>query len=704
MFTFGRRGHLQSLLQVETSECGLVCLAMVAKYYDSKIDLNSLRRRYGLSNQGASLESLMSIANDMEVNARPLKLPLEDLSKLKLPAILHWNFNHFVVLAKTKRKVVVIYDPAVGEREYSWEAVSQRFTGIALELTPRTGFSPDSYSDKNQLSLSDFWKGITGVRSSLIQIFVLSLLIQIFTLATPFYFQVVVDDVLIKRDIDLLSVLALGFLALTLISVATKALREFSSLYLVSQLNYNIGDSVFYHLIRLPLSYFEKRHMGDIVSRFNSLRPIQDFITGSLIAVLIDGILAVTTFALMFIYSAKLSLIVLGAILVYAVFRMSQFRPLRNANLESIAARAKQDSGFMESVRALRGIKLGGKEQERQNSWRSQFVESINTEARMGRLTISYESANNILTGCEYVLIIFLGAQYVLNGALTIGMLYAFLAYRSSFSNAIISVINHLINYWMLGLHLERVSDITQTPKEENLESDFSLILPVEGNLVAENLQFRYSSQEPPIFSDFNIAIEPGEFVAVFGPSGVGKTTLLKTLMGLVERTSGELLIDDMPLHALGQKSYRHHIGAVMQDDVLLSGTLKDNISFFDVNPNVDKVRKSAGIASIAHEIDLTPMGYDSLIGDMGSSLSVGQQQRVLLARALYRTPKILFLDEGTAHVDQRTESLIMHNLKRLELTVIYVTHNKELLQFADKVIYWEDSKIPKITADITQV
>jgi ATP-binding cassette subfamily B protein RaxB len=506
--------------------------------------------------------------------------------------------------------------------------------------------------------------------------------------------QIVVDDVLIKHDADLLTVLALGFVGLVLLSVTTKAVREYSSLYLVNQLNYNIGNRVLHHLIRLPMDYFEKRHMGDIVSRFSSIKPIQEFITGGLIAVLIDGLLAITTFSVMILYAPAMAGVVLASVSIYAVFRIVQFIPLRNASHENIAADAKLNSIFMESIRTLQGIKLAGKEIDRQNSWRNQFAASINTNAKIGRLTISYEAANNTLTGLEYVAVIYLGANFVLTNQMSVGMLYAFMAYRSNFSNSIISIINQFVQYRMLGLHLERLSDITETRKEEGLQTTSTLLLPVQGSLRVKGLGFSYAVSEPPIIANLDLQIEAGEMVALFGPSGAGKSTLLKILVGLLQPTTGELLIDGLSLDVLGQKTYRNNVAALMQDDSLFSGSLSENISFFDLVPDHERIQRVCKQVNVHDEILKTPMGYDSLIGDMGSSLSMGQQQRLLMARALYRKPKILFLDEGTAHVDALSEKTIMQNLKSLDITVVYVTHNESILEYADKTVIWNDQKI----------
>jgi ATP-binding cassette subfamily B protein RaxB len=687
MLLFGKTNRLPVMLQAEAAECGLCCLAMVAGYFGYHTDLVTLRREIGVSMRGITLKSLMQMSEHLHLSPRPLKLSLDEVPQLKLPAILHWNLDHYVVLSKVGRDKITIHDPAVGKRSYSFAEAGQHFSGIALELSPRTEFLAGNHGDK--LRLWSFWSGAQGLRGSLLQILLLSFFVQLFSLAVPFYMQVVVDDVLVKHDQDLLTLLAFGFILLTLTSVATKALREFSSLYLANQLNYNIGNSVLHHLIRLPMEYFESRHIGDVISRFDSLKPIQHFITGSSIAVVVDGLLAVSTLSLMLVYSPFLAGVVLLAVSLYALFRVVQFRPLRNANHENIAAIAKLDSLFIESIRALQSIKLNSKETERQNSWRNQFANSINTEARIGRLQISYGAANNLLTGTEYVIVIFLGAKAVIANEMSIGMLYAFMAYRTNFSDAIISVVNQLLQYWMLGLHLERVSDITKSALEPGLEIESTLVLPVSGEFEAKNLSYRYSPTDPLIFSNFSLRVPQGSFVALYGPSGVGKTTLLKVLMGLLEPESGQLEIDGIPLVGLGTRSYRKNIAAVMQSDSLFSGSVRENIVFFDASPDLAKIKEACEQAEIHADIVSSPMGYDSLIGDMGSSLSGGQQQRILIARALYQCPKILFLDEGTAHVDSATEQKIMSNLKSRGLTCVYVTHNPDLLNFADQIVEW---------------
>ena len=350
-----------------------------------------------------------------------------------------------------------------------------------------------------------------------------------------------------------------------------------------------------------------------------------------------------------------------------------QFRPLRNSSHENIVAGAKLDSLFMESIRSLQSIKLANRESQREGSWRLQFAQSIGSGARVERLKVGYEAANGVLTGSEYVLIVFLGATEVLDGTLTIGMLYAFIAFRSHFSTAVTSIVDQVMQYRMVGLHLERLADITSSEQEEGLLDQGGFTIPVSGGVELRDISFIYAGTQQAVFDHVSVVIPAGSFIALYGPSGVGKSTLLKVLMGLIEPSTGEVLADGLSLSKIGLRSYRSAISAVTQEDTLFSGSLKDNITFFDLSPNNERMIEAAKLAEIHGDILHTTMGYESLIGDMGTALSQGQQQRVLIARALYSQPKIIFLDEGTGHLDARAENTIMDNIKSLGITCIYV-------------------------------
>ena len=469
------------------------------------------------------------------MSARPLRVDIDELKRLACPAILHWDFDHFVVLKRVGARHATVHNPAVGERRYPLHEFSRHFTGVALELVPTPAFERSGRAAG--LSLATFWRGV-GARP-LVQLLVLSTLIQLFALATPSYMQLVVDDVLVKQDVDVLGILALGFLMLALINVATKTVRAFASLHLANQLSYSIGVRLFSHLIRLPLDYFQRRHIGDIVSRFGSLKPIQAFIGGGVVAVVIDGGMAATTLVLLFVYSPLLAGIALAAFVLYAALRLLLFQPLRRRSHEGIAADARLDSHFLETIRALQGIKLFGKEAERERAWQDLFVATVNAGTRVGRLNLGYEGVNGALLGIENVLLVFVGAREVLSGALTIGMLYAFIAYRTHFASAMNSLIAQIVQFLMLRLHLERIADIALTEPERGATVASTFVAPVRGALSLERLCFAYPGDTGAVLENLELRIDPGQHVAIVGPSGVGKSTLVRLLLGLLAADCG---------------------------------------------------------------------------------------------------------------------------------------------------------------------
>lgn len=679
------RGRLPVMLQSEASECGLICLAMLAAFHGGSTDAHALRRRLGATLRGWSLRTLIGAAAMLGLSTRALRVDIGELRQVSCPAILHWDFDHFVVLKRVGRRHVEIHNPAVGERRFPFAELSKHFTGIALECTPTPAF--DRAARAPRLNLWSLWRGTEGSRRPIVQLLVLSALIQLFALATPSYMQLVVDDVLVKQDVDVLPLLGVGFLGLALLNVATKTLRGFAGVYLANRLNFSLGARLFFHLIRLPLDHFQRRHIGDVISRFRSLKPVQEFITGGAVAAVIDGAMALTTLVVIFLYSPLLAAIALVAFVLYAALRLALLQPLRRRSHESIAADARLDSHFLETIRALQGVKLFGKEAERERTWQDLFVDSLNAGSRVARLNLGYDALSGLLLGVENVLIVFVGAHQVLSGALTIGMLYAFVAYRTHFSNAMNSLITQIVQGLMLSLHLARISDIALAEQEPGLLVQSSFTAPVRGALRTERLGFTYTGDERPVLRDLDISIEAGERVAVIGASGSGKSTLLRLLVGLIRPTHGRIEVDGVPLERLGVRSYRAGIAALLQDDALLSGTIRDNIAFFDLAPDSAKLERAARIAHIYDDVVQLPMGLDTRIGDMGSALSIGQQQRLLLARALYREPSILFLDEGTSHLDLPTELAIMQSIAELGITCIYTTHRMEVARLADKVV-----------------
>jgi ATP-binding cassette subfamily B protein RaxB len=447
-----------------------------------------------------------------------------------------------------------------------------------------------------------------------------------------------------------------------------------------------MASNLFRHLIRLPLNYFEKRHMGDIVSRFGSLNEIKDLLSTGIVSVIVDGVMTIITLCMMLYYDVKLTLVVIVVVFLYALLRYGLYRPLKQMTEASIVHHAKENSNFMETIRAIQSVKIFQRENDRQNIWQNRYADAMNSDIKIGRWTIGFETASGLLFGIENIVVIYLAADAVMGNIISLGMLYAFMSYKDQFVNRMDSLISQWIEIKMLSLHLERLSDIAFTPVEStniSLNRDQNQI---KGSLKVSHLSFSYSEAEPEVFSNLNFEIGSGESVAIVGPSGCGKTTLVKCLMGLFKPACGEIYIDDVNLSQ--QIEYRSQIAAVMQDDQLISGSISDNIAFFEPQVDSDWVVECAKLANIHNDIMAMSMNYNTLIGDMGASLSGGQKQRILLARALYRKPKILFLDEATSHLDINNESIVNKSIKNLNITRIIVAHRKETINSTDRVIH----------------
>ncbi len=685
---FGFRASVPIILQSEASECGLACLAMVLGFHGQDTDLPSLRRRTGISLCGTTLADLMVLSHRFGLESRAVRCDPEDFPQLRHPAVLHWEFNHFVVLVKIKRNKVLIHDPAIGVRSISFEEVSKKFTGVALELWPGTQFRQ---LDKVQrLKLRDFWSQIRGLETNLLGILCVSLVIQACALAMPFYMQLMVDEAVVRQDANLATVLALSFGLLMLVSVATNALRSVMILFAGSSLSFHMAGALVRHLVHLPLDWFQKRHLGDMVSRFRSLQPVQTLFTQGVVTVVVDGVMAITTGVMMFLYSPRLAWIVCGAVTLYLVGRLLLYPAIRRRSMEFILSSALRDSRFMELARAIQGIKVFGRESERHGKWLHHEANATNAGIAVGRLEIVNDSLKAAIFGVENLLVVFVGIGLVLEASFTLGMLFAFMSYKTQFGGRLAALIEEFIAIRMLSIHLERLSDIGLADPEQ-CSLDQSQVDCV-GGFSLRDVSYAYGELDTEVLRDVSLDIAAGEFIAILGGSGSGKTTLLKLCMGLLQPSKGHVLVDGRPLASSCVRSYRREMAALMQEDCLLAGSIAENISFFDVDEQMDRVKFCASLLGIDKDIDSLPMGYESLIGDMGSVLSFGQRQRVLLARALYKEPKFLFLDEPTANLDPANALRVQNLIASLEMTRVVVTHNEDFAKRADRCFVVEDA------------
>jgi len=672
------------ILQTQNTECGLACIAMISGHHGNHVSLYDLRRDHGISARGITLARMISIAESIQLSARAVRLELEDLSSLQVPCVLHWDLNHFVVLEKVSGSKATIVDPAKGREIVGLSELSQRFTGVALELGPSASFARNPPIEP--VRLSQLTGPIRGIWRAIGTLLLLSLSLQVFVMVGPFYMQWIIDHVLVSNDTDLLATLGVAFLAVLFLQVSIGVVRGISLIYLSNKLGFQWSRNVFSHLVRLPVNYFEKRHLGDVVSRLGSVNAIQRTLTASFVEGIIDGIMSLFTLAIILIYSWKLAAITIAAVLIYLGMRWVMYWPLRNGTEQQLVAAAKQQSHLLESIRGISAIKLMGASTTRDAGYQALMNDVVNKDVSLAKMRLAFGSSNQFIFGAEKIGVIWIGAGLVLENEFSLGMLVAYLSYKDQFAQRVSALIDKLLELRMLRLHGERLADITTTSPELTAPRKSHLKLPDQLSVEVSGLMFRHSIDDPFLIKNGAFRIEAGESVAFVGPSGCGKTSLLKIVLGLLEPEQGIIRVGDIRIQDIGLGPFREIVGSVMQDDRLFSGSISDNIAFGSDDVDLDRIAEAASIAAIHQDIVAMPMGYQTLIGDMGISVSGGQKQRILLARALYRNPRILILDEATSNLDIRKERAVIDSVRDLGITTLFVSHRKETINSADRI------------------
>jgi len=685
------RRRIEPMRQAEAAECGLACLGMIANYWGHDIDLATLRTRFGTSSRGMTLRQVMQTADSLGMAPRPLKQSLEELGKLSLPAILHWDLNHYVVLEKVSKGRAYIVDPGKGAAWHEEASVSRHYTGVALELRRAPGFEPEHARQK--LHMRQLWSGSSGMVRSGAQIILLSLVMQSYALASPYLLQVSVDQVLPSSDGDLLMVLAMGFLMFGAFAAGASLLRAFTLLASGTALSFGITANVARRLLRLPTSWFERRTVGDVLSRFQSVLPIQQLLVEKAPAALIDGTLAVFTLVLMLVYSPLLTAIPVAGAVAYAALQWGTLGLERQAENDRIVASGKEQGTMIESLRGMTTLRLAGRETMRQAAWQNKLSESLGARYAHERVKSLQTTGATFISTTEIVCLTWAAISVVMAGGFSLGMTFAFLAYRLQFSTAIHSLIDASRDLGMIKLHLDRLSDIALTNEDVGFSEPLAAKDDFRGDIEVRHIVHAYGPHDPRVLDGVNLRIAPGEHVAITGSSGGGKSTLVRILLGLVDPDEGEMLVDGVPLAKYGRRAYRENVGAVLQDDVLFAGTIADNVAGFDI-VDPERMREALEMSSVLEDVNKMPMKHLTMVGDMGSTLSGGQRQRILLARALYRKPRLLIMDEGTAHLDVAHERIVGDNIGAMGITRIVIAHRRETIDAADRVVRLEKGRI----------
>lgn len=692
-FDFVRHRQATLVMQSEAAECGLACLAMVSAHFGRHEDLSELRRRLPVSSQGSSLRTLLGLAASLGLIARPLKVALEGLPALSdAPVVLHWNLNHFVVLDRMRNGKLRILDPNVGERFLSLDEVSEHYTGICIELHPGDDFEPLPAQPKPALDIP-LLGPVEGLGRVAAVMLLLGVCIQVLTLATPFYFQWVIDDAFRSGDQSYIAVLALTFSAAVVFHGVLVAMRSWRMVKLTMLLKFRWFGNIMGRYLSIPFEYFQKRSLGDAASRLASADQAQHVMASSFLESLMDGALAVIVLVVMIHYSPSLALLALSSVFLYYGFRRF-FQPrLEAATKGQLIHAAHQQSFFLETIRGLQTVRLFGREAARRTGWLQLLARQLNQETDIQRMQITYQLGNTMLFGVERVLLIWLGAGQVMDGQLSLGMLVAFVGYKELFTTKASMLVDTVADIRLLRVHLDRIREI-KAQEAEDLPSDEGASISECPNLDLLDVSYRYGAMEPDVLRGISFSVRFGEHVCIVGPSGCGKSTLMRLLSGLSRPTQGALSLEGRSVAETGASALRQCVGVVMQDDVLFAGSLAENIHFFDDAPDAEWMVECARRAGIHEEIAAMPLGYRSIVGDLGVGLSGGQKQRLFLARALYKRPKILLLDEATSHLDVQNEARVNEAIAKLEITRIVVAHRPDTIALADRVIRIDGGRI----------
>lgn len=539
---------------------------------------------------------------------------------------------------------------------------------------------------QRRVSIGEIWPRIQGANRSLAYVIGLSVVLQGFAFLAPLQMQLVVDRAITGGDLQLLDIVAIGFGGLILVQALTEFIRSRLQLLLTQSLSFQVTVDTVNHLLHLPLSYFEKSTAGDLLSRVGSARSAQDTVTRLALSVFLDGLMAAFSLAIMLAYSLRLTVIVIGVLALLTLVQWLMFPIQRALTKEELEARAAEQTHLMESLRSMQAVRSYGLEERRLSAWRGSLESAVRTSIHNSNILAGLGLVRTVLNGLQGVVIIYLGAKIVIyGGGMTLGMLIAYLAYRSMFVDRVTSLLGQLNQFRFIGLHLERSSDILAREGELPREAIGHAPAPApEGDIELVEVSYSYGAEE--VLHSVNLSVPDGAFVAIAGPSGGGKSTLVKIILGLYEPSSGELRVGGRPLSPQAIRSWRRQIGVVTQDDRLFSGSLEENIALFDPDPEFSRLREAAMLACVHDEIENVLGGYGRRVGEIGGQISSGQRQRILLARALYRNPRVLILDEGTANLDVENEKKISRIIEGLSLTRIVVAHQSAMLDSAHVV------------------
>jgi len=684
--SFLRRRRVPYISQMEITDCGAACLAMTLGYFGRQVSLDELRQATGTGRDGVTAYSIAQAARQYGLQARGVRVEIEELEALPPASILHWEFDHFVVFEGVARDGVKVVDPGLGRDKVGRDRFSKAFTGVAIMFEPGEEFvRDDGQARRPRRAIRRFLEPVLQQRRQLAAVIVASLLIQVLALAVPGLTGSLVDRVLPAGDRSLLAALTGGVLAVAGFQVVASLIRTKQLIWLRTHADRLITTRFMHHLLDLPYSFFLQRSDGDLMMRVASNSTVREILTSSLLSAALDGGAVTVYLVILLVLSPPIALVTLAFGLVQIAVLAVTRPAFRRLTADNLAAMARTQSHVAQVLAGMESLKASGSEQPAVERWANFYTEELRTSVAKGQLSAVVESVLSGLRIAAPVLVLAVGSLSVLAGQMSIGRLIQLSMIATGFLTPLATLVTNGMQLQSVGGYIARIEDVLEKPREA--ESSGRRQHQLAGAVGVEAVSFRYTSESPFVLRDVSFEVRPGMWVAIVGRSGSGKTTLARLLLGLYPPTAGRVLFDGVDLAELELRSLRRQVGVVPQSAHLFAGTIRDNIALHDPGLALDRVRDAAELAAIDADIMRMPMGYDTMLADGGASLSGGQRQRLALARALAAEPRIVLLDEATSDLDTVTEAHVMANLAALDVTRIVVAHRVSSVAAADLIV-----------------
>lgn len=686
------RRRVPLVLQLNETECGAACLAMVLSYFGRQTAVAECRTLLDVNRDGVTAQALARAARHFGLTVRAFSVEPADLAQLPTPAILFWEFNHFVVLERWSPTGVELVDPAIGRRRLTPAAFDAGFTGVVLTLAPSMSFQP-----RRQVAQRS-WTAYLGrvlveQRPLLWQILGASLLVQLLALVLPLFTQVLIDRVLPTRQVDTLTLIGIGVVIVTLAHALITLVRALLLLNLQVRLDTRLMTGFVDHLLRLPFAFFQQRASGDLLMRLRSNSDLRETVTGEAFSLVIDSVLVVTYLGFLLWRQPALAALTLGFGGLQVALLLGTTRYQRRLATETLAAEAQEHSYLVEALKGVATLKATGAEPRAFATWENLFYHALNVTTQKNFATTVIDNGRWLLRALAPLLLLWVGVYQVMSGQLTLGEMLALNSVALLFLSPLSSLVRSVQRLQLAGAHLDRIADVLDAAPETTVVSG-GVPHQLQGAITVTQLNFRYHADAPLVLRDLSFSIQAGQKVAIVGRSGSGKSTLGHLLLRLYAPTSGMIAYDGIDAEQLDRQALRQQVGVVMQDPFLFSGSLCQNIAFHAPALPLARLQAAAQLAVIHDEIMAMPMGYETHISEDATTISGGQRQRLALARALAPAPTILLLDEATSHLDALTEQTLDVNLNGLACTRIVIAHRLSTVRNADLILVLEQGRL----------